>query len=179
MRTVTFNNMTFREFLTPKDIAGIVESVAKRINADYEGKNPLFICALNGAFIYAADLFRRITPPAEITFVRLKSYDGTSSTGEIELITPLYEPVQGRDVIIIEDIVESGLTMHYFKQTLLEAGAASVAVTSLVFKPASLVYEDARPEYIGKEIPQAFIIGYGLDIDEQARNLDAIYQLQE
>lgn len=179
MRSVTINGMTFDEFLTPKDITDIVERVAQRIEADYEGKNPLFICALNGAFIYAADLFRRVHIPAEITFVRLKSYDGTSSTGEVELITPLYESVQGRDVIIIEDIVDSGLTMHIFRQMLLDAGAESVALTAFLFKPAALQYEDARPEYIGKEIPKKFIIGYGLDLDEQARNLDAVYQLRE
>ncbi len=179
MRSVTINGMTFDEFLTPKDITDIVERVAQRIEADYEGKNPLFICALNGAFIYAADLFRRVHIPAEITFVRLKSYDGTSSTGEVELITPLYESVQGRDVIIIEDIVDSGLTMHIFRQMLLDAGAESVALTAFLFKPEALQYEDARPEYIGKEIPKKFIIGYGLDLDEQARNLDAVYQLRE
>lgn len=179
MRSVTVNNMVFDEFLTPKDIAAIVERVAERINADYQGKSPLFICALNGAFVYAADLFRRIQVPAEITFVRLKSYDGTSSTGEVELITPLYESVQGRDVIIVEDIVDSGLTMHVFRKMLLEAGAESVALTSFLFKPEALQYEDARPEYIGKEIPKKFIIGYGLDLDDQARNLDAVYQLRE
>ncbi len=178
MRSVTYHNMTFDEFLTPKDIEGIVEHVASRINADYEGKSPLFICALNGAFVYAADLFRRIKLPADITFVRLKSYDGTSSTSEVELITPLYEPVQGRDVIIIEDIVDSGLTMHIFRQMLLDAGAESVALTAFLFKPEALQYEDARPEYIGREIPNKFIIGYGLDLDDQARNLDAVYQLR-
>ena len=178
MRSVTYHNMTFDEFLTPKDIEGIVEHVPSRINANYEGKSPLFICALNGAFVYAADLFRRIKLPADITFVRLKSYDGTSSTGEVELITPLYEPVQGRDVIIIEDIVDSGLTMHIFRQMLLDAGAESVALTAFLFKPEALQYEDARPEYIGREIPNKFIIGYGLDLDDQARNLDAIYQLR-
>lgn len=178
MRSVTYHNMTFDEFLTPKDIEGIVEHVASRINANYEGKSPLFICALNGAFVYAADLFRRIKLPADITFVRLKSYDGTSSTGEVELITPLYEPVQGRDVIIIEDIVDSGLTMHIFRQMLLDAGAESVALTAFLFKPEALQYEDARPEYIGREIPNKFIIGYGLDLDDQARNLDAVYQLR-
>ena len=178
MRSVTYHNMTFDEFLTPKDIEGIVEHVSSRINADYEGKSPLFICALNGAFVYAADLFRRIKLPADITFVRLKSYDGTSSTGEVELITPLYEPVQGRDVIIIEDIVDSGLTMHIFRQMLLDAGAESVALTAFLFKPEALQYEDARPEYIGREIPNKFIIGYGLDLDDQARNLDAVYQLR-
>lgn len=179
MRSVTINGMTFDEFLTPKDITDIVERVAQSIEVDYEGKNPLFICALNGAFIYAADLFRRVHLPAEITFVRLKSYDGTSSTGEVELITPLYESVQGRDVIIVEDIVDTGLTMHIFRQMLLDAGAESVALTAFLFKPEAIQYEDARPEYIGKEIPKKFIIGYGLDLDEQARNLDAVYQLRE
>lgn len=179
MRSVTINRMTFDEFLTPQDIARIVEQVAERINADYAGKSPLFICVLNGAFMYASDLFRHITLPAEITFVRLKSYQGTSSSGEVEFITPLYEPVQGRDVIIIEDIVDTGLTMHSFRRLLSDAGAASVALTTFFFKPEALLYPDARPEYVGKEIPKQFIIGYGLDLDEQARNLDAVYTLRE
>ena len=179
MRSVRINDLTFDEFLTPETIASLVDQVAVRINTDYAGKHPLFVCVLNGAFMYASDLFKRITVPAEITFVRLKSYSGTQTTGKITELIPLQQSVEGRDVIIVEDIVDTGLTMHHFRRMLYEQGAASVALTSFLFKSDSLQYEDAKPEYIGKEIPTKFILGYGLDLDEQARNLDAVYILHQ
>ena len=154
----------FEEYLSEDDIKGIVSEVAKRITADYEGCNPLFICVLNGAYIYAADLYRAIPIRSEITFVRLKSYEGTSTTGHVELVTPL-----------IEDIVDTGTTMHYFKQMLREMGAKSVAVTAFLFKPEALLYPDAEPEYVGKSIPRKFVLGYGLDYDGYGRNLSDIY----
>lgn len=179
MRSVRINDLTFDEFLTPDDIARLVDQVAVRINTDYADKHPLFVCVLNGAFMYASDLFKRITVPSEITFIRLKSYSGTQTTGTIRELIPLQQSVEGRDVIIIEDIVDTGLTMHHFRRMLREQGVRSVALTSFLFKSDSLVYEDAKPEYIGIEIPTKFILGYGLDLDEQGRNLDAVYMLRQ
>lgn len=179
MRSVTIHDMTFRESYTPEDIARAVESVAQRINSDYEGRDPLFVCVLNGAFIYAADLLRRITLPCRVTFVRFRSYDGTSTTGEIKELIGLSEDVYHQDVIVIEDIVDTGYTMHYFKHKLEDMGAASVRVTSLLFKPEALRCEDARPDYVGIEVPKQFCIGYGLDLDDYQRNLDALYTLQK
>lgn len=179
MRTVELNNRIFEEYISSEQIRQAVEAVAERINADYAGREPLFVCVLNGAYIYAADLFRRIRLHSEITFVRLKSYEGTSTTGEIRMIVPVQEPVAGRDIIVIEDIVDTGITMHAFKQMLLDQGARSVAVTSFLFKPEALQHPDATPDYIGITVPRKFILGYGLDYDGYGRNLDSIYALRE
>ncbi len=179
MRTIQEQGLTFDEYLTPAQIEEAVQKVATRINTDYAGREPLFICVLNGAYIYAADLYRRINLHSEITFVRLKSYEGTSTTGNVRMIIPLQEDIKGRDIIVIEDIVDTGITMHGFKQLLMEQGAKSVAVTSFLFKSEALQHEDAKPEYIGVSIPNQFILGYGLDYDGYCRNLDAIYVLRK
>ena len=178
MQSVTIQNLTFDEFLSASEIASLVQGIASRINADYAGREPLFICVLNGAFIYASDLFKCINLPAEITFVRLKSYEGTATTGKVNMLIPLQVPVKDRDIIIVEDIVDTGLTMHGFIQYLKEEGARSVELTSFLFKPDSLQYPDATPKYVGKSIPTKFVVGYGLDVDERGRNLDSLYVLR-
>ena len=178
MQSVVVNNLTFNEYLSEQEIASIVKNVAERINADYAGKEPLFICVLNGAFMFASDLFKHITLPAEITFVRLKSYEGTATTGKVNMLVPLQVPVKDRDLIIIEDIVDTGLTMHGFIKHLKEEGAASVELASFLFKPNALQSADATPKYIGKSIPTKFVLGYGLDFDEKGRNLPALYVLR-
>lgn len=179
MHSVTVNNLIFDEYLSKQEIATIVAQVAQRINADYAGRKPLFVCVLNGAFMYASDLFKHITLPAGITFVRLKSYEGTSTTGKVDMLIPLQTSVKNRDVIIIEDIIDTGLTMHGFIQHLKDEGAKSVEITSFLFKPDSLQYPDATPKYIGKSIPTLFVLGYGLDFDEKGRNLDTLYVLRQ
>ena len=178
MQSVEVNGLIFDEYLSAKKIAEIVSNVAERINSDYAGKKPLFICVLNGAFMYASDLFKCITLPSEITFVRLKSYEGTATTGEVKILTPLSVDIQGRDVIVIEDIIDTGLTMHGFAKQLKDMGAKSVELTSFLFKPEALKYVDATPKYAGLEIPTKFVLGYGLDFDEKGRNLPALYVLR-
>lgn len=178
MQTVEVNKLVFDEYLSAEKIAEIVSNVADRINNDYAGKEPLFICVLNGAFMYASDLFKHITLPSEITFVRLKSYEGTATTGDVKILTPLTIDITGRDVIVIEDIVDTGLTMHGFMRQLKEMGANSVELTSFLFKPEALKYADATPKYAGLEIPTKFVLGYGLDFDEKGRNLPALYVLR-
>ena len=178
MQSVEVNGLIFDEYLSTKKIAEIVSNVAERINSDYAGKEPLFICVLNGAFMYASDLFKCITLPSEITFVRLKSYEGTATTGEVKILTPLSVDIQGRDVIVIEDIIDTGLTMHGFAKQLKDMGANSVELTSFLFKPEALKYVDATPKYAGLEIPTKFVLGYGLDFDEKGRNLPALYVLR-
>ena len=178
MQTVKVNGLIFDEFLSSEKIAELVDNVAARINADYAEKEPLFICVLNGAFMYASDLFKRITLPAEITFVRLKSYEGTATTGEVKMLAPLLVDIKDRDIIVIEDIVDTGLTMHGFMMQLRNMGARSVELTSFLFKPEALKYADATPKYIGLEIPTKFVLGYGLDFDEKGRNLPALYVLR-
>ena len=178
MQSVTVNNLIFDEYLSKEEIAALVKDVADRINTDYAGREPLFICVLNGAFIYASDLFKNITLPAEITFVRLKSYEGTATTGKVNMLIPLQTSVKDRDIIIIEDIVDTGLTMHGFIRQLKEEGARSVELTSFLFKPDSVQFADATPKYIGKSIPTKFVLGYGLDYDEKGRNLPSLYVLR-
>ena len=178
MQSVEVNGLIFDKYLSAEKIAEIVDKVAQRINSDYAGKEPLFICVLNGAFMYASDLFKCITLSSAITFVRLKSYEGTATTGEVKILTPLTVDIKGRDVIVIEDIIDTGLTMHGFIQQLKEMGANSVELTSFLFKPEALKYTDATPKYAGLEIPMKFVLGYGLDFDEKGRNLPALYVLR-
>ncbi len=172
---VKYEGMEFAESISANEIQEAVNRVATAINADYAGREPLFVCVLNGAFMYASDLMKRITLPCEITFVRMKSYEGTETTGKVNMLIPLQVDVKGRDVIVIEDIVDTGITMHAFMEELRKMGAKSVELTSMLYKPESLRYEDVKPKYYGLAIPPAFIIGYGLDLNEKARNLASIY----
>lgn len=178
MASVNVNDLIFNEYVSTQEIAQCVTKVAGRINADYAGKEPLFICVLNGAFMYASDLFKQITLPAEITFVRLKSYEGTATTGDVKMLIPLAVDVKDRDVIVIEDIVDTGLTMHGFTKYLKEQGANSVEITSFLFKPDALQYADAEPKYVGLSIPTKFVLGYGLDYNERGRNYPSLYVLR-
>lgn len=179
MRTIEVNGHTFVEKYTPAQIAEIVKNVANRINSDYAGQEPLFVCVLSGSFVYAADLFRHITLHSQMTFTRLSSFEGMQSTGHVEMPIPLQQSIFGRDVIVIEDIIDSGTSMHFFKHYLMEQGARSVKVTSFLYKPEALQYEDAKPDYPGVAIPKEFVLGYGLDYDGYCRNLDALYVLQK
>ena len=180
MRTIDEQGYHFEEWLTPEQIARDVQQVADRISKDYQGKEPLFVVVLNGAFVFAADLMRALKDVrCEVTFIRVSSYWGMSSTGKLEFIVPLQQVVDNRDIIIIEDIVDSGLTIHQLKAHLRAEGATSVRVASMLFKPNKLEYDDARPDYVGHELSDEFVIGYGLDFDGFVRNLDAVYKVKE
>lgn len=180
MRTITEQGHIFEEWLTPELIARDVQQVADQISKDYAGKEPLFVVVLNGAFVFASDLMRRLKDlHCEVTFIRVSSYWGMATTGKLEFIVPLQQSVLERDVIIVEDIVDSGLTIHQLKAHLRAQGATSVATAAMLFKPEKLEYDDAKPEYIGHEITNEFVIGYGLDFDGFVRNLDAIYKVKE
>ena len=180
MRTIDEQGYHFEEWLTPKEIAKDVQHVADKISADYKDKEPLFVVVLNGAFVFASDLLRALdNVRCEVTFIRVSSYWGMSSTGQLEFIVPLQQVVDNRDVIIVEDIVDTGLTIHQLKAHLRGLGATSVRVASMLFKPNKLEYEDAKPDYVGHEITDEFVIGYGLDFDGFVRNLDAIYKVKE
>ena len=143
-----------------------------------EGKNPLFLAVLNGSFVFAADLMRMITVPCEISFVKLASYQGTMSTGTIKEVFGINEDISGRDIIIVEDIVESGLTMKRMLESLGTRNPASIHICTLLLKPEKLKVE-LDIEYVAMKIPNDFIVGYGLDYDQQGRNLRNIYTLVE
>ncbi|MBR5726603.1 MAG: hypoxanthine phosphoribosyltransferase [Muribaculaceae bacterium] len=179
MEDVTYQGMTFEPYIKREDIARQVERLAQEIKRDYAGTTPLFLCVLNGAFIFAADLFRACDMhDAEITFIRFKSYEGMASTGDVKEIMGLTEDIQGRDVIIVEDIIDSGITAAQLRKELEKRNPKSVKMVSLLFKPDSLKMGKA-PEYVGFIIPSKFILGYGLDLDGLARNLPDIYVLKE
>lgn len=172
--------LDFELYISEAELAAAVDSLAEQINHDYEGREPLFVCVLNGAFLFAADLFRRITLHSQMTFVRLCSYTGLGRSGEVrEMMGLTNEEVKDRDIIVLEDIVDTGYSMHYFIQNLQQSGARSVAVCSCLFKPEALLCPDARPKYVGIEIRKRFILGYGMDLDGFGRNLPAVYVLSE
>ena len=180
MRSIFEQGHTFEEWLTPAEIAKDVQQVADQISKDYAGKEPLFVVVLNGAFVFASDLMRGLKDlHCEVTFIRVSSYWGMATTGKLEFIVPLQQSVMERDVIIVEDIVDSGLTIHQLKAHFRAQGATSVATAAMLFKPHKLESDDAKPEYVGHEITNEFVIGYGLDFDGFVRNLDAIYKVKE
>lgn len=168
----------FIPYLSEQIIKTRVEELAQRINADYVHKRPIFIGILNGSFMFAADLYRHITIPSEISFIKLASYKGTTSTGSVITAIGLEEDIEGKDVIILEDIVDTGKTMHMFLKTLEKLHPASVSICTLLQKPDALTV-DLKVDYIGFEIPNKFVVGYGLDYDGYGRNSKEIYQLHE
>ena len=179
MDKVTYNGLTFEPYLTRDEIAGQVKRVAEEIRRNYADDNPLFLCVLNGAAIFAVDLFRECRiKGAEISFIRFKSYTGTTTTGTAKQVMGLDESIEGRKVIIVEDIVDTGITAEQLMKVLADKGPSEVKLASLLFKPESL-QTGIKPDYIGFSIPPKFIIGYGLDIDGQARNLSDIFVLSE
>ena len=178
MSIIKVKDKTFRTSIPEAEILKHVKEVAARINKDMDGKNPLFLAVLNGAFVFAADLMREITIPCEISFVKLASYVGTVSTGKITEVIGINEDLAGRHVVIVEDIVDTGLTMQRMIETLSLRHPASISICTLLLKPDKLQV-DIDPEYVAMRIPNEFILGYGLDYDQQARNLRDIYTLVE
>ena len=178
MSTIKIHDKVFRTSYSEAEILQHVKAVADRLNKDMEGKNPLFLAVLNGSFIFAADLMRMITIPCEISFVKLASYQGTLSTGKVKEVIGINEDITGRTVVIIEDIVESGLTMKRMIDTLGTRNPESVHICTLLLKPEKLEV-NLNVEYADMEIPNDFIVGYGLDYNQQGRNLSEIYTLVE
>lgn len=178
MAIVKIYDKTFRTSYTEAEILEKVQAVAARLSHDMAGKNPLFLAVLNGSFMFAADLMRFMTIPCEISFVKLASYQGTLSTGKIKEVIGINEDLTGRTVVIVEDIVESGLTIKRMIETLSTRNPASVHICTLLLKPEKLKI-DLNVEYVAMQIPNDFIVGYGLDYDQQGRNLRDIYTLVE
>lgn len=176
MEPITVKDLRFNISIPAEDIKRRVAELAAQISSDLEGRNPLFLAILNGSFMFAADLMRGITTPCEISFVRLSSYTGTESTGSVHELIGLNEDLSGRTVVIIEDIVDSGLTMRELLSMLKTKNPADVRIASLLVKPGNLKVKLDIP-YCCFQIPNDFIVGYGLDYDGYGRNLPDIYTL--
>ena len=178
METIKIHDKWFRTSYTETEILKHIKEVADRINNDMKGKNPLFLAVLNGSFMFAADLMKMINIPCEISFVKLASYEGTMSTGKIKEVFGINEDISGRTIIIVEDIVESGLTMKRMIDTLGTRNPESVHICTLLLKPERLQV-NLDIEYAAMKIPNDFIVGYGLDYDRQGRDSRDIYTLVE
>lgn len=178
MSIIKIKDKTFKTSIPEAHILERVKAVADRINTDMADKNPLLLAMLNGSFVFAADLMRMINIPCEISFVKMASYEGTSSTGKVKQLLGLNEDIKGRTVIIVEDIVESGLTMKALLDTLHEQEPADIQICTLLLKP-ECVKVPLDIKYVAIEIPNDFILGYGLDYDQQGRNLRDIYTVVE
>lgn len=176
MSAIRVLDKDFAPSIPKEEIMKQVCRVATEINRDYEGQSPLFLVVLNGAFVFAADLMREITLPAEISFVKLASYNGIASTGSVREIIGLNCDITGRPIIIIEDIVESGITMAHMIETLKRHNPKSIDICTLLLKPEKLEVE-LNIRYIAMEIPNDFILGYGLDYNGLGRGLKDIYTL--
>lgn len=176
MSSIKVHDKEFIPYINPQEIAEQVSRVASEINRDYEGKKPLFVAILNGAFIFAADLFKEITVEAEICFIKLASYKGVKSTGKVITAIGLDADLWHRDVIIVEDIVDTGKTLSQFLPQLLHHHPASLKIASLLHKPDAMIHP-IKIDYLGFTIPDKFVLGYGLDYDGLGRNIKEIYQL--
>ena len=178
MDTVKIKDKSFRVSIPESEILERVKAVAETINKDMAGRNPLLLAVLNGSFVFAADLMRMLTIPCEISFVKLASYQGTTSTGKVKEVIGINEDLAGRTVIIVEDIVETGLTIKRMIESLGTRNPESIHICTLLLKPACLKVP-LNIEYAAMEIPNDFILGYGLDYDQQGRNLRDIYTVME
>lgn len=178
MPVVKVHDKHFVPWLSEEAIVEKVKEIAAQISADYAGKRPLFVCILNGSFMFAADLFKHITLEAEISFIKLASYSGVKSTGHVLTSIGLDNNLTGRDVIIVEDIIDTGKTLHHFLPQLYNQQPASVKIAVLLHKPEATVYP-VDISYCCFSIPNKFVVGYGLDYDGLGRNLKELYQLQE
>ena len=176
MDTVKIKDKSFRVSIPEAEIKERVKALAEQMSKDLEGKNPIFLGVLNGSFIFAADLMREMTIPCEISFVKLASYQGTTSTGKVQEVLGINENLSGRTVVIVEDIVESGQTMKQMIESLGTRNPESVRICTLFFKPEKLK-EELNLDYVAFSIPDDFIVGYGLDYDGLGRELKDVYTI--
>ena len=174
MSTIKVKEKQFAISIPEAEILTAVQRVADAINHDLEGKEPLFLSVLIGAFMFTADLMKRITIPCEVSFIKLSSYEGTSSTGQVRQLMGLNQCIKGRTVVIVEDIVDTGLTMQKLLELLQAQEPAEVHIATLLLKPDKLKVP-LHIEYAAMQIPNDFIVGYGLDYDGFGRNYKDIY----
>ena len=175
MKQVKVHDKKFELYIPYEKISAVIEKMAERMNTELANKNPLFLCILNGSFMFAADLYKRINlVETEISFVKLASYQGDKTTGKVKQLIGLNEDIEGRTVVILEDIVDTGITITNIQEQLDKLNPKEVLIATLLLKPDSL-QKEVNLDYIGLEIPNDFIVGFGLDYDGYGRNLIDIY----
>lgn len=174
--TIKIKDKTFSKYISHPEIVEIIKKIADQLNDDMKDKNPIFLGVLNGVFMYAAELMQHINFPCEISFIKLASYSGTSSSQQVTELIGLSESLKGRNVIIIEDIIDSGFTMRFLLKKLKDFGVTDVKIAAFLFKPDAFK-ENYKIDYIGKSIPNDFIVGFGFDYDGYGRNTPDIYSL--
>ena len=175
MQTITLGDRSFRPYISEVEIQQAIGKIADEINRDYKEKCPLLIPVLNGSFMFASDLMKQLTCQCEISFIKASSYQGTSSSGQLTSLIGLNEDINGRDIIILEDIIDTGHTLSRILPSINKLKPASLRVAPLLFKPKALK-ADISIDYIGIEIANEFIVGYGLDYNGLGRNMKEIYQ---
>ena len=178
MEIITVKDKSFKPYISEEKLQVAVKNVAAQINADYKDSTPLFLGVLNGSFMFFSDLLKSIDLECTVSFVKLASYEGTSTTGKVNELIGLSESIEGREIIIVEDIVDTGNTLVKLYDILSEKNPKSIKIATLLYKPEA--YKKDHPiDYAGKEIPNDFVLGYGLDYDGLGRNLSSIYVLNE
>ncbi len=176
MPTIFVKDKEFRIFITASQIKSAVQKIANQINIDYKRKNPLFLPILNGSFIFAADLLRKIHIPCQVSFVKFASYSGTSTTTDVKKLIGINEEIRARNIIVLEDIIDTGITVDLLLNELKKYDPADVKVACFCHKPEAFL-KSFRIDYCGMAIPNEFIVGYGLDYDGYGRNFPDIYKI--
>lgn len=176
MTTVQVKDKQFELFIPESKLLAEIERVAAEINRDFQKKDPLFLIVLNGSFMFASDLMKNIQIPVEVSFVKLSSYAGTETTEQVKELIGLNEDISGRDIVIVEDIVDTGLTMKDMIALVESGNPASISICTMLYKP-NKIKVDLDIKYVAMEIPDDFIVGYGLDYDGYGRNLREIYKI--
>lgn len=171
------HDKTFEVFIRSEEIQKEIVSLAQKINSDYDGKDVVFISVLNGAFMFTADLMKHITLPCEISFIKVSSYQGMNSSGRVDEVIGLNTSIRDKHVVILEDIVDTGITIDKVMTLLSGEHPASLKITTLLYKPEAFKGKH-KPDYVGFSIPNSFVVGYGLDYNEHGRNTEHIYQLK-
>ena len=178
MDTIKVLDKEFKLYIPQEEIESVIRNMANKINEDYKGKNPLFLVMLNGAFMFASQLFKELSIDCETSFVKYSSYEGTQSTCEVKELIGLNSSLEGRDIIIVEDIIDSGFTMNCLLQKLQTMKVASAKIATMLFKPNAFKF-DYNIDYVGMNIGNEVIVGYGLDYNEHGRNYSSIYKVVE
>jgi hypoxanthine phosphoribosyltransferase len=178
MNKVKIKDKSFRVSISAAEIDKSVQAVATRINNDLENKQPLFLCVLNGSFMFASDLMKKISIDCEISFIKVSSYHGTSTTGTVKQLIGLNESIEGRTIVVVEDIVDTGITISHVVEQLKALNPAEIRIATLLYKPEAYT-KDLLIDYTAIVVPNDFLVGYGLDYDGLGRNLPDIYVLEE